>query len=94
MVDCIGILGLNKIFNLNYTRSEWEKFIKSLNQIGICGINLFSMNLFKDSIGNMTFISNYYIVKTDEEILEFKNVLDNIKDLVSTIKPIGTILED
>ena len=87
-------LGLNKIFNLNYTRSEWEKFIKSLNQIGICGINLFSMNLFKDSIGNMTFISNYYIVKTDEEILEFKNVLDNIKDLVSTIKPIGTILED
>ena len=94
MVDCIGILGLNKIFNLNYTRSEWEKFIKSLNQIGICGINLFSMNLFKDSIGNMIFISNYYIVKTDEEILEFKNVLDNIKDLVSTIKPIGTILED
>ena len=94
VVDCIGILGLNKIFNLNYTRSEWEKFIKSLNQIGICGINLFSMNLFKDSIGNMTFISNYYIVKTDEEILEFKNVLDNIKDLVSTIKPIGTILED
>ena len=52
------------------------------------------MNLFTDSIGNMTFISNYYIVKTDEEILEFKNVLDNIKDLVSTIKPIGTILED
>lgn len=94
IVDCIGILGLNKFFNLSYTRSEWEKFIKSLNQIGICGINLFSMNLFKDSIGNMTFISNYFIVKTDEEILEFKNVLSNIKDLVSTIKPIGTILED
>ena len=93
-VSSLGILGLNSFFGLNYTRSDWEKFIKLLNQIGIYGINLFTKSLFKDSIGNMTFISNSFIVKTDEEINEFKNVISNIQDLVSTIKPIGTVLTD
>ena len=94
VVSGLNILGLNNFFDLNYTRSDWEKFIDSLNKLGICGINLFSISLYKASIGNMTFISNNFIKKSDEEIQAFWSVFHNIEDLVSTIKPIGEILTE
>ena len=42
----------------------------------------------------MTFISNNFIKKSDEEIQAFWSVFHNIEDLVSTIKPIGEILTE
>lgn len=89
LVNKLGILDLNEFFNLDYTRSEWENLIQRLNKVGICGINLFSVQLLSISIENMTFVSNRFVIKNDDEISAFKNVLADIEALVSTIKPIG-----
>lgn len=89
----LNIVELNTLFDLNYTRSDWEKFINKLNIIGICGVNLYPLNLFELAIKNKTFISNNVIVRTEEDISEFKVVIANIEALLSTIKPVGFVLE-
>lgn len=92
VVHGLDILGLNDFFGLDYTQSEWNDFISRLNKIGICGINLFSMDLFRFSLESLTFISDSKIYRTVEEIEEFNLVLENVGALISTIKPIGTPL--
>ena len=69
-----------------------DSFISRLNKIGICGINLFSMDLFRMSLESLTFVSDSKIYRSVQDIEEFNLVLDNVQALITTIKPIGTPL--
>lgn len=55
VVSGLNILGLNNFFDLNYTRSDWEKFIDSLNKVRNSVVLIYFQScLYKASIGNMT----------------------------------------
>lgn len=92
VVKGLEITELNDFFHLKYTQSEWNDFISRLNKIGICGINLFSMDLFRMSLESLTFVSDSKIYRSVQDIEEFNLVLDNVQALITTIKPIGTPL--
>lgn len=92
VIKGLEITELNEFFHLKYTQSEWNDFISRLNKIGVCGINLFSMDLFRMSLESLTFVSDSKIYRSVQDIEEFNLVLDNVQALITTIKPIGTPL--
>lgn len=92
LVSQLTIDGLNSIFGVEFSVSEWDSLIEKLNCIGVCGVNLFSLKLLEKEIGNLIFVPSEFIVKTKEEIETFEMVVSDIDAMLSTIKPIGSLL--
>lgn len=90
LADLVSEIDLNNLFGFTYTEEEWEELIEELCDIGICGINLHSSELFVESIDSVVFtMMGSKIVDDPEYYQERLNILEDIKSLIRSIKPIG-----
>lgn len=90
--DSISLLNrenLNALFHVNYNNKQWDLFAQKLVKVGICGVNLFSLELFKESVRTISFISMTKFKKTRENIEQFNRIISDIEALLDTIRPIG-----
>lgn len=83
---------LNSLFNVNYDDLEWDRLSRKFVEVGICGINLYSIELLKDSIRTTSFVSVTKFEKSKENIEAFYKIISDIEALLDTIKPIGEAL--
>lgn len=90
--DAVSLLNLDIINNTLHTNFTAEEFSNSqirLANVGITGLNLFSLPLFRDCIKLIVFTSNQYTVKTEEEIAEYERYIADIDALLETLLPLG-----
>lgn len=66
-----------------------ERNFQHLCDIGICGMNKFSLELFKEAVKNVVLTDSFSCRKTEAYIEELQKSIQNAKDLLRNIKPIG-----
>lgn len=91
-VECFNCDGLNDLFDTEFDEDSWCSFGKELSKLGICGINGYAVELLFESISKMTFSDGVKVVKTEEDLNRFHEVLDNIYCLLDTLIPIGEVI--
>lgn len=60
--------------------------------IGICGLNNHSLTLFAKSIAGIPLAGHGKVLKTQGELDELNLVLDDVKALLDTLRPVGEVL--
>lgn len=91
-VDLLTVDGLNRLFGLDCTESEWWQLSQELCRLGICGINTKSKQLFEQSVQNICLMEDNKIVKSKEYVEDVNAAISDIQSLLDTILPIGAPL--
>lgn len=83
------INGINQKFGCDFSEDSFLQTIDKFNKLGICGLNLFSLHLFKESVKCISLLPSDKIIKSKDEIQQFDAVMQDIDSLIATLIPIG-----
>lgn len=83
---------LNESWGTDYTYDSLMKSISVFNKLGIGGINLFTNQLFIESLTDIIFTNGTHVQKSEEYLNELERVCSDIEAFLSTFKPIGGAL--
>lgn len=78
---------------LGITENEFLTCAKDACNVGICGLNAYSLALFQDTLPNIIISDGYVCQKSGEYMEDMKKSLDNVSMLLKNIKPLGALLE-
>lgn len=84
-----GLKKFSKIFGIQMDEnSVGEEAVK----IGICGLNTYSLELFREAIFGITLVNRGKIEKSPETIAEIEAVIRDVQALLDSIQPVGEVL--
>ncbi len=78
LVECFGVEGIRD-----------EELIEECCNIGICGLNKYSIKLFEEALAGVTLSGHGKIQKTREELEKIDQIIADVKALVCTLVPVG-----
>lgn len=82
----------SKTLNESIDVTLFNKLDEHMQAIGIYGLNLSSLFLFKDFIKSVMLITTDKIQKTEEQMEELNTVIDNVQALLDSIVEIGGVI--
>lgn len=85
-LDCAA---LNNKMDIDFEEGQYDDLIHKLNCIGICGINLYSKDLFLDMLKSSVLYQYDQLILEDECLQRLFKNLEEIKALFDSILPIG-----
>lgn len=80
---------LNSIWGTKFTFDSFIQLVNKMNKLYIGGLNLYTVDLFKQSLGDILFVDGGHINKPQEYLEELDQICFNINALISTFKEIG-----
>lgn len=84
---------INSVLNTEFNSNTFYKEIDTLNKLGFGGLNINTVDLFEKSIRDIMLSVSSVYEKSEEYHVELDNVLGDIKALLSTLRPIGGVLD-
>lgn len=92
MYDIIATLNckfFSKQLGCSINQRDFLELDKKMQAIGVYGLNLFSMNLFKEFIRSVMLITTDKIQKSEEEMEELNRVVSDVQALLDSMISIG-----
>lgn len=89
LANAVDIGLINRVLETDFHKSNFYKEIAPLNALGFAGLNINTMDLFEKSIKDVMLSVSSVYEKSEEYHSELNTVLDDIRALLSTLKPIG-----
>lgn len=86
----LDLEGINKTLSTNFTYSEFNKAVEKFDAMFLYGLNIYTMQLFNDTINTMTLDMETRVVVGDTDNLT--SALSDIKCLLDSLIPIGTAI--
>lgn len=83
---------ISEVYGIVCNSVEFEGLIRTLNKVGICGLNVYNLSLFRESVKSISLVTSLKIEKQQEIVDEFDEVLGTVNALLDTIMPIGEVL--
>lgn len=87
--NSLEISYLNDEWGTSFTEETLQVAITKLNKLGIGGINLFTKELFKESMYSIIFTDNTHVKKSEEYLKDLLQVCSDVEAFLNTFKPIG-----
>lgn len=85
----LDIDGINRRLSSNFDNNSFSEAIRKFNKLLLGGINLYSFELFSESLREIIFTNGSKIHKTPEYLDELKQIMKDVAAFISTFKPIG-----
>lgn len=89
IIDNLNLPHISKILGETLTAEQFQTLTDSMCAIGIYGLNLWSLELFKDFIKSVMLITSNKVQKTEEQMTELMLVVNNVQALLDSFIPIG-----
>ncbi len=84
-----SIQSISAIFGVNMEDSD---LCREAVNIGICGLNTHSLDLFKEAIIGISLTNRGKINKSRDELSEIKEIVRDVQALLNTLMPVGEVI--
>lgn len=77
---------------LGVSGDNLDVLFKSACNVGVCGLNTHALALFRESVPNIVMADKFVCHKSQDYLNQLNSNIEDVKALLSNIKPIGTPL--
>lgn len=80
---------LNSLFEVQMSEKEWMDVSLHLSEFNLGGLSLHTLQLFKESLGTITFSTSGKIFRSQELVEQHRGNIASIQSLLDTMMPVG-----
>ena len=93
-IDLLNIENISRLIGLSsFNENNWNRFIEKANSCYLFGFNLYSEQLFIESIKGTTFDQITTCIMDDKKYETYQEVIKEVNAFLNSIKPMGESLQ-